>query len=64
MGLLKAGAPENEYHLEIGELVDRRNFGNYSLDWKTIKVVFEWAFYPDCITESVAKEIEKRLNSL
>jgi hypothetical protein len=61
MGLLKAGAPENEYDTQTRILMMRRNINRFSLDWKTIKVVFEYWFYPDCITKHVAKEIEKRL---
>lgn len=34
------------------------------LTHKEIKVVFEYCFYPGCISVPVAQEIERRLQSL
>lgn len=64
MGLLSAGAPENEYEPEIEVLLKRRNINRSKLGWEEIKVVFEYWFYPGCISVPVAQEIERRLQSL
>jgi len=64
MGLLKEGAPSDEYHIEIEDLLQRRNRGNSTLSKEEIRVVFEYWFYPGCITPEICEEIAKELQSL
>jgi hypothetical protein len=64
MGLLGKRAPKDEYKTEIDDLLKRRNIGYSRLGWEEIRVVFEYWFYPGCISVPVAQEIERRLQSL
>lgn len=60
LGLLKMGAPKDEYEPEITELVNRSN-NQSNLDWQDITKVFESWFYPGCISPELARKIEQEL---
>lgn len=64
LGLIHAGAPINEYEPEIKDLLNRRNEQSSGLDWTIIRTVFEFWFYPGCISKEKAQEIEKDIQML
>ena len=61
LGLLAMGAPRDEYQSEIEVLLTRRNRGNSVLSWQEIRTVFEYWFYPGCISDETAMAIEQEL---
>jgi hypothetical protein len=64
MGLLRIGAPEDEYDLEVKDIVTRRNECNMRLDPDEIRVIFEYWFYPNCISNEQATTISSELQAL
>ena len=64
MGLLKMGAPEDEYDTEVKAIVSRRNEGNQLLSPEEIRVIFEYWFSPGCIKPETALELSTQLQSL
>jgi hypothetical protein len=64
IGLLRMGAPTNEYEPEIKDLMNRRNECFSGLDWVEIKMVFESWFYENCISKEQAKAMERDLQNL
>lgn len=63
MGLLKMGAPPDEYEIEIRDISLRINTLNHKMTPEEVKVIFEYHFYPSCVDKrtclTISKEIEK-----
>jgi hypothetical protein len=64
LGLIKIGAPSDEYSPEIKDIVRRRNFNNSSLNAAEIRVIFEYWFYPECISKEQAETISIKLQNI
>lgn len=64
MGLLKMGAPDDEYSSEINDILLRKNECNSKLYFEEIKLIFDYWFYPSKIDEKIIYKIYEEIQLL